>query len=124
MGTLVSDLEVFNCWVCGTRFAFVASVADHRRRTGKDFYCTNGCHLAFGEGTEAVLKRQLEAEKAERERQAKIAAEERTARYAAERKHELLRRRTRAGICPECRRKFPDLASHVKHDHPRAKPAK
>jgi hypothetical protein len=127
-----ADLEVHCCDSCGLLFGAPAEWYRSRRKDGGTFYCPNGCALSYHET-------ELDRERKARERAENRAkwANEDAARFAAERdqakahvraekaaktrikrQRDREREKTAAGLCPCCEATFPDLAEHMRAQHP------
>lgn len=118
-------LEAHACGECGITFAMPISFRAARMDDGKTFYCPNGHGRVFTDTTEAKLRRELERERAARQR-----AEELRAASCKEAEHNAiewrksktrlrnLRERVKNGVCPCCKRSFVQLARHMATKHP------
>lgn len=125
--TYTQELVPETCCNCGVPFAMPRSLRDECLKDhSKRFYCPNGHEMVFTGKTEAQRERER-AERAERRarmaedtahRQREEAALQR--RRAAAFKGQLTRARKRVGhgVCPCCKRTFPQLAAHMAAKHP------
>lgn len=119
------DLTVEVCWVCGITWAMDSRWATKRSERGLNFFCPAGCRLRYGESENDKLKKDLkrEKDKLERERQwhkRTEEAKERLDRRLSATKGVVTRMRNRAaeGVCPCCKRSFPELQKHMRSKHP------
>lgn len=124
MSAIKFNLEVslapVACAWCGITIWLESDLLQRRRTDGKEFFCPSG-HSNFFRDTEVMrLKREIEAEKRRTEMAlrdgAEIAAERRKAEARAKRAEGKLKR-VHAGVCPECKRNFGNLARHMETRH-------
>lgn len=122
-------LKTETCACCGVVFAMPAILMEKLRESGARFYCPSGHYLTYGPSEADKLRAELEAKKREltASRCETIAANDR--RAAAERMRDTAlkdltrhKRRTKAGVCPCCKRSFQALARHIAAKHPEFKP--
>jgi hypothetical protein len=113
-------ITVERCWVCGVTFGFDKKLHEARSANGHDkgFYCTNGCHLGYGESMVTKLEREKAALKAAKDQACAAAREARIAQEKAEQSHARLKKRIKNGVCPCCQRSFQNLHRHLKTKHP------
>ena len=116
--TNVTTYTIFQCWVCGCRFAVDKYVHGERKRRGETLWCPAGCKLGLGEAESEKLRRKLE-------RVEMVVANVRGQNEYLTRSNASLRgvvtrtkRRIASGKCPCCKQKFSDLASHMDSEHP------
>jgi hypothetical protein len=125
--THTTELVVETCW-CGLPHAIPRSLAEEANRTGKNVYCPLGHSYVFGQhGENAQLRKQVDDLKtrltwARDDAAYQREAADRARRSASARKGQLTKafNRLRAGVCPLCRRNFPSLGEHMRHEHPTA----
>jgi len=110
--TVSQILEEITCW-CGMQFAIPSALnTHHTANAGHEVYCPLG-HSAIRlrksykqEIADLVLKIQQKDN---------LLADERD-------KKERLERRIQKGVCPYCKRSFPNLKAHMACKHKRKKP--
>lgn len=110
-------VESVQCISCGVIFGIPSDLNTQRKRDHKLFYCPNGHSQYFpGESDVEKAERLLKEEQARHQRTIARENDERVAREKAERKL----KRVAKGVCPECKRSFPNLARHMacKHRQP------
>lgn len=125
---VTEQLIVESCPTCHIRYAIPRHLYDKAQARGSSFsvYCPAGHSWHYtGESKADRLERQLEAEKA---RVARMQAS--VDQLEADRDHQAARangykgaltkakRRSAHGVCPGCKRQFPDVAAHVAAKHP------
>jgi len=107
-------LTVTTCW-CGIRLAIPDNLYrfahDHE---GHQIYCPLGHKFLYTETNEEKLARERKAHAATRDL---LAAEERS-HAATKGSVTKLKKRVAAGVCPECKRSFQNLARHMHSKHP------
>ena len=120
-----TTLAATSCGSCGVPFGLPLNLLTDLQNTGRWFYCPNGHHIRYHDDENTQLRNQLAREerlrkRAEVQRQAaydQADAAERSAR--AVRGHMTrLRNRIANGVCPWCRRSFPDVLAHIGTKHP------
>ena len=118
-------LYVTDCARCGVVFAIPAALEARRREDGLGFYCPSGHSLSFGQSEVEKLKSKLADARSDVEWYRVAEKEAREGRDAAERsaaafKGHLtrIRRLVLSGLCPWCRRNFPNVHEHCKKQHP------
>jgi hypothetical protein len=107
-------LTVTSCW-CGIRLAIpdnLYSYVNHHK--GKAVFCPLGHEFVFNDTIEERLARERQEHRATRDL---LAAEERS-HAATKGQMTKLRKRVHAGVCPECKRTFQNLARHMESKHP------
>lgn len=117
--TTETTIVPVTCGECGTVFGLGAKYQEARLADHRTFYCPNGHGRAYNGKSEAEkLREQLgwansraqswrdQAETAEARRRGEKAAKTR------------LKNRIANGVCPECKRSFPDLRQHMAGQHP------
>lgn len=110
----VLRIKTTNCISCGCVIGMQDVLYDERLRDHRFFHCPNGHSQHFvGESDEEKAKRQLREEQTRHQRTIARENEERAARERAERKL----KRVNSGVCPECKRTFPNLARHMACKH-------
>lgn len=108
----VSDyLVTEHCFKCGVLFAFPERLHEAVKRDKATFWCPNGHSQVYKESTEEELRRQL----ANAEESLRI---ERVDRERVQRDLRRALARTGNGLCPCCNRSFPQLADHIRTQHP------
>lgn len=122
--TISTELKLVTeeCYQCGVTFAMPEDFKRYRLADQETFYCPNGHGQCYAGKTDAQklreAKQQLERA-ATRERALRDQAD------ASERSNRALKgvitrtkNRVANGVCPCCHRTFPDLADHMKDQHP------
>lgn len=114
-----------HCSSCASPFYVTADFQSRRKRDGKSFYCPLGHSQAYMETVEQKLRRQLEAEQANKEHFKLQSEQNRRDRERAERRIAALRgqvtkanNKLKKGVCPACEQQFPDLEHHIVRCHP------
>lgn len=122
-GTIQFALE--HCYSCSMPFYVTADFQSRRKRDGKSFWCPLGHTQAYSETVEQKLRRQLEAEQANKEHFKRQAETNRMDRERAERRIAALKgqvtkanNKLKKGVCPACEQRFPDLENHIFTCHP------
>ena len=124
------DLWVSDCWMCGTVFAMPRFMMEARRKDGAAMFCPLG-HLGYFRNDKSLdqlrieeLERRLVAEHSraesalkQREWAESSAKGANIAAGIAKAAQKRLMKRVHAGVCPHCRRTFPQLAAHMKTKH-------
>lgn len=113
------------CCKCGALFGVESGHHATLRRTGGDFYCSNGHQQSYKE-SEADrlrlerdrLKQQLAERNDEIARQRNLREIETRRVSAAKGQITKLKQRAKAGVCPCCNRTFSNMAAHMKTQHP------
>lgn len=117
------NFETTTCYSCSCLIALERDFMANRRRDHQSFYCPNGHSQHFlSETIEEKLKKEL-AEEQRRvafEKNQRAAAERQL--EAAQKDAERLRKRAQNGVCPCCKRSFPNLRRHMKSRHPEVAP--
>lgn len=107
-------LVVTHCW-CGIALAIPANLRRVAEDEGKSIYCPLGHTFIYGDSFADKLERERRSHRATRDL---LRAEEhshRTTRGHLTR----VKRRVAHGVCPHCKRTFPNLAAHMQTKHPR-----
>jgi len=111
------------CCNCGVAFAMPLDMQERRKKDHQDFFCPVGHQQHYLEEHETEkLKKQVEnLTKREQwaQQEAKKANEEAN---KAKQSLKALRGRTKAGICPCCKRTVKQMAAHMASKHPDFKP--
>lgn len=122
-GTIEFSLE--QCCSCGMAFYVTADFQARRQADGKSFCCPLGHGQHYTETTEEKLRKQLEAEKANKEHFRQQAEQNRMDRERVERRLTAMKGQVtkandklKKGVCPCCEQQFPDLEIHIKQTHP------
>lgn len=123
------DMSLEQCCACGMPFAMTVDFKNdrlQRRRNDNTFYCPRG-HAQHYTGESDAQKLRREKERLEQSlewaRQSRANAERRAEHEAARARgykgHAAkLSKRIKAGECPCCHAKFPDLQGHMAAEHP------
>lgn len=114
-------IEIFTeeCCSCGVLFGMTQEFKKERLQDHRNFYCPNGHHQHYTAETDAEKNaRLLREEQARHQRTLQRENEIRIAKEKAERKL----RRVDRGVCPECKRTFPNLARHMACKHNQSVP--
>lgn len=118
-------LTTIQCGECGITFAVPETWRRDKKESGDGWFCPNGHPRVYRESDVAVLKKQLEAERAHSthlrdQRDAEARGRKSAERQAAAQKGQAtrLRKRAAAGVCPCCHRTVSQLAEHMKTKHP------
>jgi hypothetical protein len=124
--TISIELEHIACAACGIVFAFDSDLMGRRRNDHQVFYCPSGHNNYFpGESDVERLARELKEAQLEIKR-----AEYRAQTAQLERKDAQqqlratkgqvtkLKKRIANGVCPCCKRSFPNLHNHMTTKHP------
>ena len=110
----VVNLVSEECCVCGVVFGMTTHYQGEARKTHSEFHCPNGHPQHYIDESEAEKNsRLLKEERARHQRTIARENEHRIAREQAERKL----KRVAAGVCPECKRTFQNLAKHMSCKH-------
>lgn len=120
MAAFQIELSVISCANCFMQFAVDERFLAKRRNDRETFYCPNGHHNVYRcqSDVEKAKSETLLAQSALNEaRHAQLVAERSRDKAIADKKK--LERRIQAGVCPCCNRTFRDLATHMKHLHPK-----
>lgn len=120
------ELELLTCTECGLSYGVPSAWVDGRRSDHKTWYCPNGHQRYFpGKSREEELRDELAKvrETAEYHRKRGDRLEDDKAhlkRVASAQKGVATRLRNKAvaGICAFCACEFPNVAEHVKAEHP------
>jgi hypothetical protein len=107
-----------SCARCGVEFA--SPVIEKRRNDGETFYCPNGHSLSYSDTEEKRLRRRLEQTERDVEWQrnrAQTVEKKLIAQRGQTTKARNKLARVHAGVCPECKRSFRQLAAHMKTKH-------
>jgi hypothetical protein len=119
------------CFSCGILFAMEEQYRTQRLKDKSTWYCPNGHSQHYLGKSDAALRK--EAEEAQRLAETRL-SQERTRHEATRDQLKATRgslsatkgvltkerKRTRNGVCTECHRTFPNLASHMASKHPGA----
>lgn len=114
------------CCTCGIGFAFDSEIYKRKTRDHSAFYCPMGHSQHFvGESDVEKLRRELEYEKKLKDwaRNDRDAAQARAkslehSRNGLKGSLTKIKRRVGNGVCPCCKRTFPQLSRHMKIKHP------
>ena len=113
------------CWVCGITFGMPTRWHNRLSDDRKNFWCPAGCKLFYGKSTVTKLREQVEREqqKLVREREWHQRTKgflETTERSLSATKGVVTRIKNRVakGVCPCCKRSFPNLRRHMEGKHP------
>lgn len=111
------------CCNCGVAFAMPSDMQERRKKDHQNFFCPVGHQQHYTEEHETVtLKKQIEKLTKEKEwaqQESKVNA---AAANKAEKSLQTLRQRTKAGVCPCCKRTVKQMAQHMANKHPDFKP--
>lgn len=108
---------VWQCKTCGVIGTVPEVVYDEQKAEGGYHFCPNGHQWGWS-------KEGSEREKLRRERDqlkqsiARIEDETREQLAAKDREIKRAKKRAAAGTCPCCKRTFPNMATHMKRQHP------
>ena len=103
-------IKTTDCFECGCTIGMTEGFYDNRLRDHRAFYCPNGHGQHF---TEKSDRERLDEEKQRHQatlarlNEANIEREQMTRKL----------KRVHKGVCPECKRSFPNLAAHMKCKH-------
>jgi len=127
---VTQQLITEECINCGITFAvprtFRQECLDDTGPNGKKFYCPNGHQMWYTGKTEAQQQKER-ADRAEADAARRLAMldQERAEHEATQRKLTATKgvvtrtkRRIANGVCPCCKRTFPNVASHMADKHP------
>lgn len=122
------ELELFTCDNdgCGISFAMPSRFVEGRRADHKTWYCPNGHPRHFpGKSREEELRDELNRMRRIAEMERKTAArlhedKQRLRRQVSAHKGVATRLKNKAiaGVCAFCAHEFPNVAEHVKAEHP------
>lgn len=118
------------CCNCGVAFAMPSDMQERRKKDRQAFFCPAGHSQSYLQEpeTETLKKKiaQLEADKQtilKRKEWAEQAAKQATAEAEkAKRSLKTARERSKAGVCPCCKRTVKQMAAHMAEKHPDFKP--
>lgn len=117
MGAQVSlavEFTQIDCGACGGSYAINENYRAHQYRKGGYWHCPYcQCSWGYAKGENAQLREQLDAERQRKERALGSENEMRAERDKLTRKL----KRVDCGVCPECKRTFPNLAQHMACKH-------
>lgn len=120
--TLPVELIEINCGECGGTYAINSRYRRQKEEKGGYWNCPYcKCSWGYGQSENERLRKQLDAEKAAKQRALTDANETREALNKAERSVIRLKNRAKNGVCPCCHRTFKQLAQHMKTKHPKYK---
>ncbi len=110
---------VETCCRCGIDFGVPKDFSDAAQKdSNKWFYCPNGHRQHYTTSKAVRLQRQLDSALS-RERDLGYRLEHtRRSRAALKGQVTKIKRRVGKGMCPCCRRSFPDLKAHMEGQHP------
>jgi len=103
-------IKTANCSACGCVIGMEESFYDHRLADHKTFYCPNGHSQYFLAKSD---RDRLDEEVSRHRNTIARLNEEKVEREKLEKKL----KRVGRGVCPECKRTFPNLAAHMKCKH-------
>ncbi len=106
----VLRIKTTECITCGCTIGMSETLYDERLRDHHTYHCPNGHSQHFTAKTDAE---RLEEEQA---RHRNTLARLNEANHIRERMQRKLSR-VQKGVCPECKRTFPNLAAHMKCKH-------
>lgn len=111
-------LEVEDCTVCGVWFALPSKVLKERQTKGGSFYCPNGHSLVYRTPEVERQRKQIDRLRSQvvHEQDQREAAERSAAAYKGHLTK--LRKRIDQGVCPHCKRNFPNVMRHMASQHP------
>lgn len=120
------ELELMTCSECGVSFGLPTNWIEGRRSDHKTWYCPNGHQRYFPskskeEELQAELKRVRGIAEMERRNSARLHEDkQRLKRQVSAQKGVATRLKNKAiaGICAFCAHEFPNVAEHVKAEHP------
>jgi predicted RNA-binding Zn-ribbon protein involved in translation (DUF1610 family) len=118
-------LEQFVCGECGGTYAIATRYAEQKRKHAGFWHCPY-CQTNWGFQKGDL---QLAQEKLDEERTRHLATlarlnELRGVAEAAQKETARLKARVQRGVCPCCKRSFPDLKRHMQTKHPEKSNAK
>jgi hypothetical protein len=119
--TYTETLTVITCSSegCGVTFALTEAFIAARRQDHATWYCPNGHHRYYPSETELEREKRRRASAEEDSRIYRAEAETERKRAAAFKGNlTKARRRWARGVCPCCRRTFPNVAAHMQTEHP------
>lgn len=123
--TYSTTLVVITCGDCGIPFGLPQNHLNRLKRDGSLFYCPNGDRICYSENENTRLKAELDQVSADRaawreEARLRRAQLEGEKRHHAATKGQLTKtkKRVQNGVCPCCRRSFPELQHHMETEHP------
>lgn len=111
--------QIITCGGCAVSFGMPQKLYKERQNDHKNFYCPNGCCRHFTE--------ESEKERLERENEVLVSRNShlndqldstRRSRDAHKGNVTKIKNRVSKGICPCCKRTFPNLGSHMNQKHP------
>ena len=127
--SLNTDLrfKTTNCITCGCVIVLEEHQYAQRLKDRENYYCPNGHNQHFiAETEESKLRRQVAdlqtreaTAKREADYQRKRAEEEAAGKVKAQQR---LKRLTKSGLCPCCRRNFTNVKRHIETKHPKWEP--
>lgn len=125
-GTTVQVAQVVSivteeCCSCGVIFGMTSQLRSQRLDDHRSFWCPNGHVQTYVGETEAAKNARLLREEQARH-QRTLARENDLAAEKTKLEHKL--KRVSRGVCPECKRTFPNLARHMACKHGAAVEAK
>jgi hypothetical protein len=117
---LTDALVVITCCRCSVPFGLPQYVERTRRQDAQSFYCPMGHeqHFPLGKSETELLREKVHDLAAARDREAQHRAAAEADNLRLRKSHARLARRSRAGVCPCCRRSFIGMARHMKSKHP------
>lgn len=125
MSIVVTDeLILLHCAECGISFGITRDYYDRRRADGQGFLCPAGHSNVYRETEVQRLRRELEDEKAAKERAYQREKEALQRLSAARGQITKITKRIGCGVCPCCNRSFQNLRRHMDNKHPNFKKAK
>ncbi len=105
------DFELMECGECGINYYVPYWFYRERKDHGKGWTCPNGHSRIYRESDVDRLKKQIEALKVDRDRVSNRAD-------SLDRVLKRTKARIARGVCPECKRSFPNLHRHMDAKHP------
>jgi hypothetical protein len=118
MGSQMTTMRYYNCWVCGVPFSAPQALHDAIKRDDKILYCPRGCKLGLGESEADKLRRQLDDQQRATQRANNRLQHERRSHAATKGQLTKTKKRVANGVCPCCNRSFKNVQRHMKDEHP------
>jgi DNA repair exonuclease SbcCD ATPase subunit len=119
---LVKAVEIemtdMTCGQCGIVFSVPEWWRAEKQKGGDGWYCPNGHPRVYRESDAAKAQRELQAEKDRHRVTLARLNQAESEKAAAKAKAAKLAKRAKHGVCPCCKRKFAQLARHMKSRHP------
>ena len=107
------------CFKCGIHFGLPEDFyKEVRNNASKTFYCPNGHGKCYTTSEVARLRSQLDTERQENHGLNYRLDHANRSRAALKGQVTKIKRRISKGMCPCCRRNFPNLKEHMEGQHP------